>query len=85
MRTRRKMVRLCVSFFSAEFVRNVRKRTFDSMIAWQTYREYHNARMERVNNKNAVFIMREFQNACETIQTLRDETCVKMFLSRYMR
>lgn len=76
------MVVLCRSFFTKEVIHAIRsnEKRFD-MTSWKAYREYHSARFEKVNSRNAVFIMNEYQNTCETIATLANESCVKSFLS----
>jgi hypothetical protein len=77
------MVRLCMSFFTNDMIRTIRskKRGFDIQ-NWYLYRTYHQEHtMERVNSGNAIFLFREFQNACETIASFQDESHVRMFLS----
>jgi hypothetical protein len=76
------MVVLCRSYFTKEIIRAIRsnEKSFDPA-AWKAYREYHSARLEKINSKNAVFIMNEFRNTCETIASLPNESCIKSFLS----
>lgn len=72
------MVRLCVTFFTHDMIRAIRDRYTRSnknktilmdVSAWRVYREYHNQHLEPVNSRNAVFILNEFLNVCETIAT----------------
>ena len=80
------MVRLCVTFFTHDMIRAIRGRYHNRLDnnAWRVYREYHHNHMEPVNSRNAVFILREFQNVCETIATFPspDVQLVRNYLMR---
>lgn len=69
------MVRLCMSFFTHERVcaiRTQKKQT--NMAIWKAYRAFHHTNVEPVSSQNAVFILREFQNVCETISVLPEKS-----------
>lgn len=59
---------MCAKFFTTDIVRSIRKSKWGFDIKnWYLYREYHVRNKERVHSKNAIFLFKEFQNACETI------------------
>ncbi len=68
------MVHLQTSFFTDAIVDEIRKpqrgarKTFFNKY-WPLYRAFH-SRFEKVSSKNAVFIMNEFRNKCETISSV---------------
>ena len=68
------MVHLQTSFFTDAIVDEIRtprrgaRKTFFNKY-WPLYRAFHN-RFEKVSSKNAVFIMNEFRNKCETISSV---------------
>jgi hypothetical protein len=68
------MVHLQTSFFTDAIVDEIRttqrgaRKTFFNK-NWPRYRTFHN-RFEKVSSKNAVFIMNEFRNKCETISSV---------------
>lgn len=74
-------MRLCMYFFTNDMVRMIRskKRGFD-LQHWYLYREYHAKHMERVHSRNAVFLFHEFQNMCETIASLSNESQIRMYI-----
>lgn len=80
------MVRLCVSFFTPEIIRTIRNRLhkppFIDPVIWQVYREYHHQHLEYVSARNAVFIQKEFQNVCEMIVTLSNDTQASAYVAR---
>jgi hypothetical protein len=77
------MVHLQTSFFTDAVVAEIRtprrgarlhwRRTTDNKTFfnknWPLYRAFH-SRFEKVSSKNAVFIMNEFRNKCETISSV---------------
>lgn len=84
------MVRLCVPFFTHDMIRAIRGRdrrhnNKNTTDAWRAYREYHNKHLERVNSRNAVFILREFQNVCEIIATFSPKEDVVTHVSVYLK
>lgn len=68
------MVRLAMSFFTQDVIRAIRTKSYSHMAIWKTYRAFHHTNVERVSSQNAVFILREFQNVCETISSLPEKS-----------
>lgn len=64
------MVKLIYAYFNNAVIDAIRAspKTF-AYENWKSYRNYHN-NYEPVSSRNAVFILREFQNMVETIATL---------------
>ena len=75
------MVVLCRSFFTPEVVRAIRSSGGFSCKLWEAYRNFHSSNLEKVSSKNAIYIMNEFRNTCETIQTFPTEIYVRQFLN----
>jgi hypothetical protein len=90
------MVVLCRSFFTPVVIRAIRGQNTEPRTGrpkgerkapgaskeklWEAYRNFHSTHLEKVNSKNAMFIMNEFRNTCETIQTFPTERYIRQFL-----
>lgn len=63
-------MKVFLGYFTPEVIDEVRGSTFYfKQETWERYRKYHN-QYEKIDSKNAVHIMNEFRNACETIAIL---------------
>lgn len=64
------MVRLILDYFTPNIIEQIRSSSiYFEIKTWEQYRNYHN-QYEKITSKNAVNIMNEFRNMCETISTL---------------
>lgn len=75
------MVRLLPSYFTEQVVHKIRNHSKD--VNWIDYRKYH-ARYETINSRNAVYIMTEFNNLCETISTFPKEFFNMILVTRLL-
>ena len=65
-----KMVRVYLSYFTPEVIDEIRSSPlYFKEETWKLYRDYHN-KYEKISSKNAIYIMNEFRNICETIGCL---------------
>ena len=75
------MVVLCLYFFTPEVIRDIRSKITTEL--WEAYRQFHNTHLEKVNSKNAVYIMNEFFDTCSTINTLPDDYVQQFLNNKY--
>jgi len=64
------MVKVFMGYFTSDVIDEIRSSSlYFKQETWKLYRDYHN-QYEKITSKNAVYIMNEFRNICETISTL---------------
>jgi hypothetical protein len=75
------MVRLIPSYFTEEVILKIRNHSKD--VNWTEYRKYH-SQYEKITSRNAIYIMTEFNNICETIATFPKEYFNIVFVDRLL-
>lgn len=75
------MVRLQSSYFTEQVIDKIRNHSKD--VNWIEYRKYH-SQYEKITSRNAVYIMKEFNNLCETIATVPKEFFNLMMVTRLL-
>lgn len=75
------MVRLIPSYFTEQIILKIRNHSED--VNWMEYRKYH-SQYEKITSRNAIYIMTEFNNICETIATFPKEYFNIVFVDRLL-
>jgi hypothetical protein len=75
------MVRLQSSYFTEKVVEKIRNHSKD--VDWIEYRKYH-SQYEKITSRNAIYIMTEFNNLCETIAAFPKKLFNMMFVTRLL-
>jgi hypothetical protein len=75
------MVRLIPSYFTEQVILKIRNHSKD--VNWMEYRKYH-SQYEKITSRNAIYIMTEFNNICETIATFPKEYFNIVFVDRLL-
>ena len=75
------MVRLIPSYFTEQVILKILNHSKD--VNWMEYRKYH-SQYEKITSRNAIYIMTEFNNICETIATFPKEYFNIVFVDRLL-
>lgn len=75
------MVRLIPSYFTEQVILKIRNHSKD--VNWMEYRKYH-SQYEKITSRNAIYIMTEFNNICETIESFPKEYFNIVFVDRLL-
>ena len=75
------MVRLIPSYFTEQVILKIRNHSKD--VNWMEYRKYH-SQYEKITSRNAIYIMIEFNNICETIESFPKEYFNIVFVDRLL-